>query len=78
MRLEMDIEKDTYIKRYMDYRFKSIKYVIYSKNPLELLVIKGYKNNHVFLATEMNTVSSKKVKLTGYLLKTFKKSEMLD
>ena len=76
--LKMNIEKDTYIKRYMEYRFKPIKYVTYRENPLELLVIKMYKNNHVFLATEINTVSSKKVKLTGYLLKTFKKSEMLE
>ena len=75
--LKTDIKKDTYIKRYIDSRFMSIKNLPDSKCR-DIGVIKGYKNNHVFLIIEKDTVSPKKVELTGYLLKTFKQSELLE
>lgn len=75
--LKTDIKKDTYIKRYIDSRFMSIKNLPDSKCR-DIVVLKGYKNNHVFLVIKKDTVSPKKVELTGYLLKTFKQSEVLE
>ena len=71
------IARDKYIKKYMDSRFMKITHVEDSTQSNLLVVMKGYKNNHVFLVTAKNTISPK-VTLTGYALKTFKKSELLE
>lgn len=87
--LQINIPKDIYIRMYKDYHFKPMSSTntkgkkkvsvtdLKDKKYAKLVVIKGYKKNHVFLVTEQNKVSPK-IALTGYLLQTFKKSELLE